>query len=92
MPGRPMRGYTVLPSAMADDPAIAGAWVDRAIGHLASPAPKEVIRGDPAEQESLAPTRYSRAGVVGWIPRPRRTEMNDAARLGDGQCQVGPHS
>lgn len=41
MPGRPMRGYTVLPPAMADDPAIAGAWVDRAIGHVAGLPPKK---------------------------------------------------
>ena len=41
MPGRPMRGYTVLPRAMADDPAIAGAWVDRAIGHVAGLTPKK---------------------------------------------------
>jgi TfoX/Sxy family transcriptional regulator of competence genes len=35
MPGRPMRGYTMLPSNMAEDPAVAGAWVDRAIRHVA---------------------------------------------------------
>jgi TfoX/Sxy family transcriptional regulator of competence genes len=40
MPGRPMRGYTLLPSVMADDPAMAGAWVDRAIDHVASLPPK----------------------------------------------------
>ncbi|MEO8229938.1 MAG: TfoX/Sxy family protein [Chloroflexota bacterium] len=41
MPGRPMRGYIVLPSAMAEDPAIAGSWVDRAIGHVAGLPPKK---------------------------------------------------
>ena len=41
MPGRPMRGYTMLPSDMADDPAVAGAWVDRAIGHVAGLPPKK---------------------------------------------------
>lgn len=41
MPGRPMRGHTVLPLTMADDPAIAGAWVDRAIAHVASLPPKK---------------------------------------------------
>jgi hypothetical protein len=35
-----MRGYTLLPSVMADDPAMAGAWVDRAIDHVASLPPK----------------------------------------------------
>ncbi len=41
MPGRPMRGYTVLPTAMADDPAIAGAWVDRAVSYSAGLPPKK---------------------------------------------------
>ena len=40
MPGRPMRGYTLLPSALADDPETAGAWVDRAIRHVGSLPPK----------------------------------------------------
>ena len=40
MAGRPMRGYTLLPSAVADDPAAAGAWVDRAIDHVSTLPPK----------------------------------------------------
>ena len=41
MAGRPMRGYTVLPAAMADDPTIAAGWVDRAIDYSASLPPKK---------------------------------------------------
>ncbi len=40
MPGRPMRGYIVLPSAIAADPDAAGGWVDRAIDHVATLPPK----------------------------------------------------
>ncbi len=41
MPGRAMRGYVVLPPADVADPLIAGAWVDRAIAHVAGlPAKK----------------------------------------------------
>ena len=35
MPGRPMRGFTVLPAVIRDDPDAAGRWVDRAIAHVA---------------------------------------------------------
>lgn len=41
MPGRPMRGYTVLPPAVAADPDTTGAWVDRALEHVARLAPKK---------------------------------------------------
>ncbi len=41
MPGRPMRGYVVLPTAVATDPLAAGAWVDRAIEHVATLPPKK---------------------------------------------------
>lgn len=41
MAGRPMRGYTVLPAAMADDATIAAGWVDRAIDYSASLPPKK---------------------------------------------------
>ncbi len=41
MPGRPMRGYVVLPSAMSTDPLTAGVWVDRAIDHVATLPPKK---------------------------------------------------
>jgi len=40
MPGRPMRGYTLLPPELAADPAVAGAWVDRAIAFTGSLPPK----------------------------------------------------
>jgi hypothetical protein len=40
MPGRPMRGYTVLSAAIAADAAAAGAWVDRALAHVAGLPPK----------------------------------------------------
>jgi hypothetical protein len=40
MAGRPMRGYTLLPSAIAADPEAAGGWVDRAIDHVATLPPK----------------------------------------------------
>lgn len=36
MPGRPMRGYTLLPVPIRDDPSAAGAWVDRAIAHVST--------------------------------------------------------
>ena len=38
MPGRPMRGYIVLPAGLVDDPAAAGDWVDRAIDPRRDPA------------------------------------------------------
>jgi len=40
MPGRPMRGYTVLPPSIAEDPGAAGAWVDRALDHVGGLPPK----------------------------------------------------
>ena len=40
MPGRPMRGYILLPAALLDDSAAAGRWVDRAIAHVATLPPK----------------------------------------------------
>ena len=40
MAGRPMRGYTMLPAEIADDPEAAGAWVDRAIAYVATLPPK----------------------------------------------------
>jgi TfoX/Sxy family transcriptional regulator of competence genes len=40
MPGRAMRGYTVLPAAIAEDAGAAGAWVDRAIDHVSTLPPK----------------------------------------------------
>jgi TfoX/Sxy family transcriptional regulator of competence genes len=40
MAGRPMRGYTLLPASIAGDPLAAGAWVDRAIDHVATLPPK----------------------------------------------------
>ena len=41
MPGRPMRGYTLLPAAIAGDADAAGTWVDRAIDHVATLPPKQ---------------------------------------------------
>jgi TfoX/Sxy family transcriptional regulator of competence genes len=41
MPGRPMRGYVLLTEADMADPAAAGAWVDRAIAHVATLPPKK---------------------------------------------------
>jgi TfoX/Sxy family transcriptional regulator of competence genes len=41
MVGRPMRGYTVLPADVRDDPEEAGRWVDLAIAHVASLPPKK---------------------------------------------------
>jgi hypothetical protein len=40
MPGRPMRGYTMLPPAILADDAATGAWVDRAIAHVQGLPPK----------------------------------------------------
>jgi len=40
MPGRPMRGYAVLPPSIAEDPGAAGAWVDRALDHVGGLPPK----------------------------------------------------
>ncbi len=40
MPGRPMRGYAVLPAAVAADADAAAAWVDRALEHVAGLPPK----------------------------------------------------
>jgi TfoX/Sxy family transcriptional regulator of competence genes len=40
MPGRPMRGYVVLPPAIATDPAAVRAWVEQAIAHTGSLPPK----------------------------------------------------
>lgn len=41
MPGRPMRGYTVLPPSVVDDDAAAADWVNRAIAFAASLPPKK---------------------------------------------------
>ena len=41
MPGRAMRGYIVLSPADAADVGAAGAWVDRAIAHVATLPPKK---------------------------------------------------
>jgi hypothetical protein len=41
MPGRPMRGYTLLPaSVLADDAALHG-WIARALEHVATLPPKK---------------------------------------------------
>ena len=40
MPGRPMRGYTVLPPAVVDDDAAVAEWIQRAINYAASLPPK----------------------------------------------------
>ncbi len=40
MPGRPMRGYVLLPPALLEDPPALGEWVDRAIAHVAALPPK----------------------------------------------------
>ena len=40
MPGRPMRGYTVMPPPIAGDPEAAGEWVDRAVEHVSTLPPK----------------------------------------------------
>jgi TfoX/Sxy family transcriptional regulator of competence genes len=36
MPGRPMRGYVVLPPSVLEDDAALRAWVERAIAHTVS--------------------------------------------------------
>jgi TfoX/Sxy family transcriptional regulator of competence genes len=41
MPGRPMREYVVLPSALLADPATTAAWVRRGADHAASLPPKQ---------------------------------------------------
>jgi TfoX/Sxy family transcriptional regulator of competence genes len=40
MPGRPMTGYTLLPTTVVDDDAAVRDWVGRAISHAASLPPK----------------------------------------------------
>jgi hypothetical protein len=40
MPGRPMRGYTVLPTTVATDAGATAGWVDRALAHVAGLPPK----------------------------------------------------
>ncbi len=40
MPGRPMRGYTILPGAIIADPDALDAWIARAISHVRTLAPK----------------------------------------------------
>ena len=40
MHGRPMTGYTLLPTTVVDDDAAVRDWVGRAIGHAASLPPK----------------------------------------------------
>jgi TfoX/Sxy family transcriptional regulator of competence genes len=39
---RPMGGYVTLPAAWADNPLLAGPWVDRALAHVAALPPKGV--------------------------------------------------
>lgn len=36
MPGRPMRGYVVLPSSIVADDEALGQWIDRAVAHVAT--------------------------------------------------------
>ena len=40
MPGRPMKGYAVLPAAVVADPGEVDAWVDRAIALVRTLPPK----------------------------------------------------
>ncbi len=40
MPGRPMRGYVVLPVAIVSDRTALEAWIDRAIAHAETLPPK----------------------------------------------------
>jgi TfoX/Sxy family transcriptional regulator of competence genes len=40
MAGRPMRGYVVMPPAIAADPAAAEPWVTRALAHVQQLPPK----------------------------------------------------
>jgi TfoX/Sxy family transcriptional regulator of competence genes len=40
MPGRPMRGYLVLPDALASDPAAVDPWVRRALAFVSQLPPK----------------------------------------------------
>ena len=40
MPGRPMKGYVVLPADLAADPTTLDAWVDRAIAYVRTLPPK----------------------------------------------------
>lgn len=40
MPGRPMRGYVVMPNEVAGDPAQARAWVERAASYVRTLPPK----------------------------------------------------
>jgi TfoX/Sxy family transcriptional regulator of competence genes len=41
MPGRPMRGYAVIPEAMQSDEPVLRAWLERGRAHAASLPPKE---------------------------------------------------
>ena len=40
MPGRPMRGWVVVPADVRDDPAALAEWVDRALAFAAALPPK----------------------------------------------------
>ena len=44
MPGRPMKGYVVLPDSVVADDAAIEAWVREALAHTASLPPKESKR------------------------------------------------
>ncbi|HKW78918.1 MAG TPA: TfoX/Sxy family protein [Candidatus Limnocylindria bacterium] len=41
MPGRPMKGYVVVPPALVAKPASLRAWIDRALVYAASLPPKK---------------------------------------------------
>ena len=41
MPGRPMRGFVVLPEDVRDDPDEARRWTERAVAHVRTMPPKE---------------------------------------------------
>ena len=41
MPGRPMRGYVVMPDEVATDPQQARTWVERAASYVRTLPPKE---------------------------------------------------
>jgi len=55
MPGRPMREYVVLPPDVAEDRAIAGPWVDRALRYVRGLGPKAAGRSDPATGRAPVP-------------------------------------
>ncbi len=41
MPGRPMKGFAALPSAVLEDDDALGRWIDRALAHASSMPPKK---------------------------------------------------